>query len=144
MRKIKFITLVTLTYLFTGQNIVFSQTDKSLTNTEIDKYCQEIMEAFAENNTMLAFGKVKKISNFTITEDDYTEHWKVYEESFGKPIDYKMVKEKSIEGVLYRRIYVLKYEEYGVLITFTFYQGKADKWYLSGFKWSDKLSQLFD
>lgn len=144
MNKIKLTAFTMIAYVFIGQSILFAQSDKSLSDTDIDKYCQEIMEAFVQNNEMLAFGRVKQIANFDITENSYLEHWKAYKTHFGKPVSYKMVKEKSIEDVLYRRIYVLKYEEYGVLLTFTFYQGKADKWYFTGLTWSDKLTTLFD
>ncbi|WP_405208999.1 hypothetical protein [Aquimarina sp. LLG6339-5] len=71
------------------------------------------------------------------------EYFSTFEVEYGSLIENKLVKEDVIEDLMYMITYVLKYERSDVIIKFTFYKGKNDKWYLNDFKWDNDVLSLF-
>jgi len=135
--------------LFFFQNLLYAQTMKSLTNLEaVQKACQRVVQSFADNDTNTAFERLDKFSS--LPQDElYDMKYKTAEQfaslydKFGKPIGTKLIKEELIQNVAYQLVYVVKLETHALRIRFIFYNGKDDKWYLTTFKWDDKISELF-
>lgn len=131
------------------QNLCFSQIDKGLVNQEeIKKRCQQIIDDFSQNK--IGFGLIKIGSMWIFTRDEYKyitqrtiDHFDTFEVEYGALIGNKLVKEDVIEDVIYQVTYVIKYERSGIIIQFTFYNGKDDKWYLNNFNWENNLLELF-
>jgi hypothetical protein len=61
---------------------------------------------------------------------------------FGNIIGTDFIKD-DIKDYVIRKIYVIRFEKHMIRVLFTFY--KNDKsWILNGFKWDDKIDELFD
>lgn len=140
--------LLLLSLLF--PSLAFAQIEKGLmTQAIIKEKCQEVVTDFSNDKISAAFDKLKALWILPDDELEYLEqtsieHLNLVESRFGSYIGNKLVKEEIIEDVLYKLTYVVKFEKHGLRIRFTFYNGKADKWYLNSFKWDDSLSKLFE
>ncbi|WP_299259307.1 hypothetical protein [uncultured Aquimarina sp.] len=131
------------------QHLCFSQKEKGFANREeIKEECQQIINDFSQKN--IAAGLIKIGMMWVFTRDEYKyinqrtmDHFDTFEVEYGALIGNKLVKEDVIEDLIYMVTYVIKYERSGVIIKFTFYNGKNDKWYLNDFKWDKDLLRLF-
>jgi hypothetical protein len=132
------------------QNLAFSQSDKGLvTKNEVKEKCQQIVDDFSKDDIALAFEKLRNLWILQLDELSYLEQKSIeqlnlVEDRFGNHIGNKFIKEETIDGLLYRLTYVVKFEKHGIRLVFIFYNGKGGKWYLNNFKWDDGMSKLLD
>lgn len=141
-------TILLFTIVLFVQNIGFAQQEKYLdSKEEVRQKCLEVVQNFGQDSPELAFSEIEKLWTLktlefsTFKEKLQTDMPKIAD-SFGKPIGGFIVKEECMENLLYRVSTAIKHETYGMRMVFTFYKGKADKWYLSNVLWDDKLSLL--
>ncbi len=131
-------------------SIGLTQGDKGFMNEdEIKEKCQLVIDDFTNDELISAFEKLRQM--WVLPEDELAylekhtiEQLNLVEDRFGTSIGNKLVKEGTIEDVLYRLTYVVKYQKHGLRVRFTFYSGKGGKWYLNNFKWDTELGLLFE
>jgi hypothetical protein len=132
------------------QNLAFSQSDKGLvTKNEVKEKCQQIVDDFSKDDIALAFEKLRSLWILQLDELSYLEQKSIeqlnlVEDRFGNHIGNIFIKEETVDGLLYRLTYVVKFEKHGIRLVFIFYNGKGGKWYLNNFKWDDGMSKLLD
>jgi len=136
--------------LFFFQNLLYAQTDKGLASIEmVQKTCQQVVQDFADDNITTAFERLDEFSSLPQDEllrmkQGTIEQLSSIYDRFGKPIGIKLIKEDLIQDVAYQLIYIVKLETHALRVRFIFYNGKSNKWYLTTFKWDDKISELFE
>lgn len=134
--------------LFITCQVSFAQIKKldKIENTKAN--AESAMKAFFENQIEKGFEIIDPYFPISATEklglkDQTVEQLPTIEESFGKKIDYKLIKEIKISDVLVKYIFVVRFELHMMKFQYTYYNsGKG--WILNSFKWDDKISELFD
>lgn len=141
--------LIILIPILFSQISVFGQS-RTLDNLDdVKEECEKIVNHFSKDEIAKAFEKLIDIwilppNEITNLESQTIKQLNVARDRFGEVIGSEFVKEELIEKVLFRRIYVMKFDKHAIRLIFTFYNGKDDQWMLNGFKWDDSISALFE
>lgn len=122
--------------------------DKGFASIEKARAASEsVMEQMGSDNILLALDELEKFwaigdGQFDEVQEGIMGDIAGVRERFGKAIGSVVVGEQLVKNLLYQVQGAIKYEQYGMRMVFTFYQGKDDKWYLSNMSWNDKLSEF--
>jgi hypothetical protein len=114
---------------------------------ETEKLSIKSTEFFIANKMKNCFSELQKYwplpeNEIESLQEKTTRYMNIIEERFGKPIDFKKVKNETISDFAIRETYIIRFENTAIRVIYTYY--KNDKgWILNEFKWDDSFSEEF-
>ncbi len=146
MKKI----IILLAVLFNFTIICEAQDEKGITSlNEVKDISLQVTENFKNKEITEAFVTLRRIwilneTEINRLESTVKEQQSVVYDNYGESIGINLVQEELVDGVIYKLTYVVRHEWHGMKLTFIYYYGKGDTWYLNNFNWDDKISELVD
>ena len=127
----------------------FAQETGLKNEKEIKKTCDEVMQNILKKDYETAFTKLMSVATVPKEEMEKFKAQSIEQkgmvaEKFGEYLDYKLVKESEIGGIVKQLTYVIRLEKSGLKYVFYFYNGKDNLWRLTNFAWNDELTPLLD
>jgi len=150
MKKLNLSLIILIILVAFCAKPLFAQAEKGIADLDrVKEHCDEIIRSFETDEISRGFITIRKIlilpeDELSYIEKETLKHLNVIEGRFGKIISSVLVSEQMIEDLVFRRIYVLKYEYHGIRIIMDFYKGKENLWFMNKFKWDDQISLLLD
>ncbi len=131
-----------------GSTNLFSETSLTgIDKTELKTYSEKIVKLIEKGSLDKAFAEVRKIwpipeAEISLLETQTVKQLDIVKSRFGKSLGIVLIKEKEVADIIYKLVYVIKYEHHITRWIFTFYK-PGDKWVLNTFKWDDNIESLF-
>jgi hypothetical protein len=112
----------------------------------INARCDTFMQLFIEEKYSDAVEVLKETSTIEREKldslpDTIKEQMRMYSATFGKKIAYDFITEKKVNDFLYKRFYVLRFEN--SFLKFSFIEYKSSKgWKITSFNYNDEIDEL--
>jgi hypothetical protein len=106
------------------------------------------MQNFADSKVQDALDLVRKNSRIAPATIDHLQE-KILEQMekifpvYGKTRSYVYVKEKTIQDILARRFYILRFEDYYLKFVFTLYNSEKG-WTITTFDYNEDVKDVFE
>jgi len=110
--------------------------------------CDEAMAHLHDGTPDRAFDRLE--AHWAFSDDEMTQLLREVERTravvadrYGDALDYRLVREETVDEVLARFVYIERFERHGLRWRFTFYRG-ADGWSLNDVYFDDEIEAVLD
>jgi hypothetical protein len=139
---------ITLCILFIFSCIAINAQDDILKSiAETQQLSEKVASLFKEHKVSESFTEMTKFwplpqNEIESLQDQTIKYLNIFNERFGKSIEYVKVKNETIGDFATRETYMIRYTKHAIRLVFTYYKGN-EGWIINTFKWDDSFDEEF-